>query len=59
MSFDAQMVYVSLLDVYHDHLSTKLSATKLCQEVTLMKPDDKWRKSFESLDCKISRYRRY
>jgi hypothetical protein len=48
MSLDAQKVYASLLDVYHDHLSTKLSATKLCQELTLMKLDYKWRKSFES-----------
>jgi hypothetical protein len=45
---DAQKVYASLLDVYHDHLSTKLSATKLCQDRTLMKLDDKWRKLFES-----------
>jgi hypothetical protein len=36
------------LDVYHDHLSTKLSATKHRQERTLMKLDDKWRKPFES-----------
>jgi hypothetical protein len=47
-SIDAQKVYASLLDVYHDHLSTKLSATKLCQELTLMKLDDKRSKSFES-----------
>lgn len=47
-SLDAQKVYASLLDVYHDHLSTKLSATKLRQELTLMKLDDKWRKSLES-----------
>jgi hypothetical protein len=48
VSLDAQKVYASLLDVYHDHLSTKLSASNLCQELTLMKLDDKWRKSFES-----------
>ena len=47
-SLDAQKVYAALLDTYHDHLSTKLSATKLRQELTLMKLDDKWRKSFES-----------
>jgi hypothetical protein len=47
-SLDAQKVYASLLDAYHDHLSTKLSASKLRQELTLMKLDDKWRKSFES-----------
>jgi hypothetical protein len=47
-SLDAQKVFSSLLDVYHDHLSTKISATKLCQELTLMKLDDKWCKPFES-----------
>jgi hypothetical protein len=41
-SLDAQKVYASLLDDYHDHLSTKLSATKFCQELSLMKQDDKW-----------------
>jgi hypothetical protein len=39
-SLDAQKVY--------DHLSTKLSASKLCQELSLLKLDDKWRKSFEA-----------
>jgi hypothetical protein len=33
---------------YHDPLSINLSATKLCQELTLMKLDDKWRRSYES-----------
>jgi hypothetical protein len=47
-SMDAQKVYAALLDVYHDQLTTKLSATKIRQELTLMKLDDKWRKSFES-----------
>jgi hypothetical protein len=47
-SLDEQKVYSSLLDVYHDYISTKVSATKLCQELTLMKLDNKWRKSFES-----------
>ena len=47
-TMDAQKVYAALLDVYHDQLSTKLSATKLRQELTLMKLDDKWRKTFES-----------
>jgi hypothetical protein len=47
-SLDAQKVYASLLDVYYDHLSTELVATKLPQELALMKLDDKWRKSFES-----------
>jgi hypothetical protein len=46
-SLDSQKAYASLLDVHHDHLSTKLSAIKLHQELTLMKLDDKWRKSFE------------
>jgi hypothetical protein len=47
-SLDAQKVYASLLNVYHDHLSSKLSATKLRQEPTLVKLEDKWCKSFES-----------
>jgi hypothetical protein len=45
---DALKVYASLLNVYHDHLSTTLTSSKLQQELTLMKLDDKWRKSFES-----------
>jgi hypothetical protein len=47
-SLDAQKFCASILDAYHDHLSTKLSATKLCPQPTMMKLDDKWRKSFES-----------
>jgi hypothetical protein len=47
-SLDAQNVYPSLLDVFHDHLSTTLTSSKLQQELTLMKLDDKWCKSFES-----------
>jgi hypothetical protein len=48
ISMDAQKVYARLLEAYHDPLSINLSATKLCQELTLMKLDDKWRKSYES-----------
>jgi hypothetical protein len=44
---DAQMVYAALLEAYHALFSIKLSAIKLCQELTHMKLDDKWRKSFE------------
>jgi hypothetical protein len=47
-SLDAQKVYASLLIVYHDHLSTNLSPTKHCKELTLMKLDDNWRRSFAS-----------
>jgi hypothetical protein len=46
---DAQKVFAS---VYHDHHSTELGATKHCQKLTLLKLDDRWRKSFESfLHC--------
>jgi hypothetical protein len=45
-SLDAQKVYAFLLDAFHDHLFTKLSASKLRQELTLMQIDNKWRKSF-------------
>jgi hypothetical protein len=42
-SFEAQTVDASRLDVYHDHLSNTLTS-----RLTLMKLEDKWRKSFES-----------
>jgi hypothetical protein len=45
---DAQKIYAALWEVYDDPLSINLSANKLCQELTLMILDDKWRKSFES-----------
>jgi hypothetical protein len=45
---DAQKVYAKLLEAYHDPLSINLSATKLRQELKLMKLDDIWRKSYES-----------
>jgi hypothetical protein len=48
ISMDAQKVYAKFLEAYHDLLSINLSATKLCQELKLMKLDDKWRKSYES-----------
>jgi hypothetical protein len=59
---DAQKVYAKLLEAYHDPLSINFSATKLRQELTLMKLDDKWRKSYESflhpfLHCKDTRPR--
>jgi hypothetical protein len=47
-TLDAQKVYACHLDVYYDHLSIKLNATKICQDLTLMTLDDIWRKSFES-----------
>jgi hypothetical protein len=47
-SMDAQKIYAALLEAYYDLLSRNLSANKLRQELTLMKLDDKWCKSFES-----------
>jgi hypothetical protein len=44
---DAHKVYTALLDAYHGQLSTKLSATKLRQELMLMILDNEWRKRFE------------
>jgi hypothetical protein len=44
-SMDAQKVYAALLEAYDDPLSINLSANKLRQELTLMKLDDKWRKT--------------
>jgi hypothetical protein len=40
-SMDVQKVYAAALE-YNDLLSISLSATRLCQELTLMKLDDKW-----------------
>jgi hypothetical protein len=48
ISMDAQKVYAKLLEAYHDLLSINLSATKLRQELTLVKLDEKWRKCYES-----------
>jgi hypothetical protein len=48
ISMDTQKVYAKLLETYHDLLSINSSATKLHQELTLMKLDDKWRKRYES-----------
>jgi hypothetical protein len=45
---DAQKDYATLLEAYRDPLSINLSTAKLHQELTLMKLDDKWRKSYES-----------
>jgi hypothetical protein len=47
-SLGVQKAYAVCLDVYHDRLSTKFSEIKFCQELTLMKLDDKWRKSLAS-----------
>jgi hypothetical protein len=47
-SLEAQKVFAFLLDVYQDHLPTKLIASKLYQELTSIKLDDKWSMSFES-----------
>jgi hypothetical protein len=48
ISMNAQKVYAKLLEAYHDPRYNNLSAPKLCQELALMKVDDKWRKSYES-----------
>jgi hypothetical protein len=42
------ILYGALLEDYHDPLSIYLSAAKICQELTLIKLNDKWRKNFES-----------
>ena len=47
-TMDAQAVYASLQDAYNDQLSSQLSANKLRAELTVIKLDDKWRKSFET-----------
>jgi hypothetical protein len=47
-TLDGQLVYSDLLDVYTDQLSAQIDATTLRSELTIMKLDDKWRKSYES-----------
>ena len=47
-SLDGQLVYSDLLDVYTDQLSAQIDATTLRSELTIMKLDDKWRKSYEA-----------
>ena len=46
-TLDGQLVYSDLLDVYTDQLSAQIDATTLRSELTIMKLDDKWRKSYE------------
>jgi hypothetical protein len=43
---DAQKVYRDLIAIYADQLTIQLDATSICSELTVMKLDDKWRKSF-------------
>jgi Reverse transcriptase (RNA-dependent DNA polymerase) len=47
-SLDAQKVFAALLDSYEDSLTTTLSATALRAELTTMRLDDSWKKSYES-----------
>jgi hypothetical protein len=41
------MVYCELLTAYNDDLSTTLTATTLCNELTLLKMDEKWHSGYE------------
>jgi hypothetical protein len=43
---DAQQVYKDLLAIYADQLTMQLDATNIRSELTTMKLDDKWRKSY-------------
>ena len=45
---DGQRVYEQLLNVYNDQLSAQLDASSIRAELTILKLDDKWRKSYES-----------
>ena len=45
---DAQSVYAGLLQAYEGDLSTSLAATDLRSELTLLRFDDKWKKSNEA-----------
>jgi hypothetical protein len=47
-TLNAQKVYASLLEAYNDQLSSRLSASKLRSELTVMRLDSKWRKGFET-----------
>ena len=47
-TLDGQAVYDELLAVYTDQLSAQIDATTLRSELTIMKLDDKWRKSYEA-----------
>ena len=47
-ALDGQAVYNDLLNVYNDQLSAQIDATTLRSELTIMKHDDKWRKTYET-----------
>jgi hypothetical protein len=47
-SLNGQLVYEALQKVYDDQLSAQLDATNIRSELTIMKHDDKWRKSYET-----------
>ena len=47
-SADAQQVYATLLDVYEENLTISLQATDLRSTLTLLRYDDKWKKSSET-----------
>jgi hypothetical protein len=47
-SLNGQLVYEALQVVYDDQLSAQLDATNIRSEITIMKLDDKWRKSYET-----------
>ena len=47
-TLNAQKVYASLVEAYNDQLSSRLSASKLRSELTVMRLDSKWRKGFET-----------
>jgi hypothetical protein len=45
---DAQSVYAGLLEAYEEDLSYSLAATDLRSELTLLRFNDKWKKSNEA-----------
>ena len=47
-SADAQKVYSTLLDIYEEDLAISLQATDLRSTLTLLRYDDKWKKSSEA-----------
>ena len=47
-SADAQQVYATLLEVYEEDLTISLQATDLRSTLTLLRYDDKWKKSSET-----------
>jgi hypothetical protein len=46
---DAQLVYAVLLQAYEEDLTISLLATDLRSELTLLRFDDKWKKTSELL----------